>query len=300
MAGEIFYWFFNMSIAASLSGVIVLLIGHIRKLPRRFACVLFVIPFIRMWIPVGLGSKYGLLSLISRFTTRSVAFFDSSFTTTNYIMAANSYFPITYKANVLENVFKISFYVWAVTAAALLAALFILYGATMKQLKNAKHLKDDVYISEYIDSPALYGIIKPRIILPASYEEKELDFVLLHERMHKKRGDNLWRMLAFITATVHWFNPLAWVLLRGYLSAAELACDEAVLAKCGEERKKAYALALVSCEEKKTFFASAFGGAKIRVRIENILSYKKLSALSAVGFTALVLVIMYTLLTNAK
>lgn len=300
MAGEIFYWVFNMSIAASLSGVIVLLIGRIRKLPRRFACVLFVIPFIRMWIPVGLGSKYGLLSLISRFTTRSVAFYGSSFTTTNYIMAANSYFPITYKANVLENVFKISFYVWAVTAAALLIALFILYGATMRQLKNAKHLKDDVYISEYIDSPALYGIIKPRIILPASYEEKELDFVLLHERTHKKRGDNLWRMLAFITASVHWFNPLAWVLLRSYLSAAELACDEAVLAKCGEERKKAYALALVSSEEKKTFFASAFGGAKIRVRIENILSYKKLSALSAVGFTALVLVIMYTLLTNAK
>ena len=300
MAGEIFYWVFNMSIAASLSGIIVLLIGRIRKLPRRFACVLFVIPFIRMWIPVGLGSKYGLLSLISRFTTRSVAFYGSSFTTTNYIMAANSYFPITYKANVLENVFKISFYVWAVTAAALLIALFILYGATMRQLKNAKHLKDDVYISEYIDSPALYGIIKPRIILPASYEEKELDFVLLHERTHKKRGDNLWRMLAFITASVHWFNPFAWVLLRSYLSAAELACDEAVLAKCGEERKKAYALALVSSEEKKTFFASAFGGAKIRVRIENILSYKKLSALSAVGFTALVLVIMYTLLTNAK
>lgn len=300
MAGEILYWVFNMSIAASLSGIIVLLIGRMRKLPRRFACVLFVIPFIRMWIPVGLGSKYGLLSLISRFTTRSVAFYGSSFTTTNYIMAANSYFPITYKANVLENVFKISFYVWAVTAAALLIALFILYGATMRQLKNAKHLKDDVYISEYIDSPALYGIIKPRIILPASYEEKELDFVLLHERTHKKRGDNLWRMLAFITASVHWFNPLAWVLLRSYLSAAELACDEAVLAKCGEERKKAYALALVSSEEKKTFFASAFGGAKIRVRIENILSYKKLSALSAVGFTALVLVIMYTLLTNAK
>lgn len=300
MAGEIFYWVFNMSIAASLSGIIVLLIGRIRKLPRRFECVLFVIPFIRMWIPVGLGSKYGLLSLISRFTTRSVAFYGSSFTTTNYIMAANSYFPITYKANVLENVFKISFYVWAVTAAALLIALFILYGATMRQLKNAKHLKDDVYISEYIDSPALYGIIKPRIILPASYEEKELDFVLLHERTHKKRGDNLWRMLAFITASVHWFNPLSWVLLRSYLSAAELACDEAVLAKCGEERKKAYALALVSSEEKKTFFASAFGGAKIRVRIENILSYKKLSALSAVGFTALVLVIMYTLLTNAK
>ena len=300
MAGEIFYWVFNMSIAASLSGIIVLLIGRIRKLPRRFACVLFVIPFIRMWIPVGLGSKYGLLSLISRFTTRSVAIYGSSFTTTNYIMAANSYFPITYKANVLENVFKISFYVWAVTAAALLIALFILYGATMRQLKNAKHLKDDVYISEYIDSPALYGIIKPRIILPASYEEKELDFVLLHERTHKKRGDNLWRMLAFITASVHWFNPFAWVLLRSYLSAAELACDEAVLAKCGEERKKAYALALVSSEEKKTFFASAFGGAKIRVRIENILSYKKLSALSAVGFTALVLVIMYTLLTNAK
>lgn len=35
--GEIFYWVFNMSIAASIAGLVVLLIGRIRRLPRRIA-----------------------------------------------------------------------------------------------------------------------------------------------------------------------------------------------------------------------------------------------------------------------
>ncbi len=44
---------------------------------------------------------------------------------------------------------------------------------------------------------------------------------------------------------------------------------------------------------------SAFGGAKVRTRIENVLSYKKMTAFSAIGFTLLVMVIIYTLVTNA-
>ena len=46
-------------------------------------------------------------------------------------------------------------------------------------------------------------------------------------------------------------------------------------------------------------FASPFGGAKVRLRVKNILNYRKLSALSVVGFAALVLAIAYVLLTNA-
>gem|GEM_PF-6034021 len=35
------------------------------------------------------------------------------------------------------------------------------------------------------------------------------------------------------------------------------------------------------------------------MRIENVLSYKKMTVVSACGFTILILAIMYTLLTNA-
>jgi beta-lactamase regulating signal transducer with metallopeptidase domain len=79
-----------------------------------------------------------------------------------------------------------------------------------------------------------------------------------------------------------------------------MACDEKVLSKCNDEQKKEYALALIGCAESKSAFVSAFGGAKIRKRINNILSYKKLTWISCVGFGALIAVIAYVLLTNAR
>jgi hypothetical protein len=71
------------------------------------------------------------------------------------------------------------------------------------------------------------------------------------------------------------------------------------LADCTEDDKKAYATALVDCTESRIVFASAFGGAKIRVRVDRILSYKKLSVISIISFTVLAIAIGYVLLTNA-
>ena len=44
---------------------------------------------------------------------------------------------------------------------------------------------------------------------------------------------------------------------------------------------------------------SAFGGAKVRTRIENVLSYKRMTWFAAAGFTVLIVIIIYTLITNA-
>ena len=72
MLGEVFYWLFNMSLAASLVGLIVLGMRAIPRLPRRFACWLWLIPLFRMWIPVGMGSRWSLMTLLSKLTTRTV------------------------------------------------------------------------------------------------------------------------------------------------------------------------------------------------------------------------------------
>ena len=48
MLGEIFYWIFNMSIAATICMVPVLLLRLIKKIPRRIFIWLWLVPFIRM------------------------------------------------------------------------------------------------------------------------------------------------------------------------------------------------------------------------------------------------------------
>ena len=303
MYGELFYWLFNMSIVASITGLVVMLIRRIRRIPRRVVTVLWLIPFLRMWLPIGFGNEYSLMSLISRFATRTVVVYrcgeDKSFSMINCVTAASDYFPITYKVNVLEDVFKICSYIWLAGVGILLAVLCVIYAASIHDVKKSVRLRENIYLSDKIPSPAVYGILRPKIILPASYREGEPQYILMHEKAHIRRADNLKRIIALVTVCLHWFNPFAWLFLKCYLSDLELACDEKVLAVCDEEQKKGYALSLISCAESKSIFASAFGGAKIHTRMENIISYKKMTWLSAVGFTALIAAAAYILLTNA-
>ena len=72
MIGQICYWIFNMSIVASFMGLIVLALRKIRLIPHRVSVFLWLIPFFRMTNPLGLNNPYSLMSLISRFTTKTV------------------------------------------------------------------------------------------------------------------------------------------------------------------------------------------------------------------------------------
>lgn len=303
MLQEVFYWVFNMSIAATITGVIVMLIRLIKKIPRRFTVFLWAIPFLRMTIPLGLSSPYSLMSLLSRITTKTIVVYqptdDMSLSMTNFVMVADSYFPVTYKVNLLENIFNIASVIWVIVFMAITLMLAVIYLTTLHEMKDAKHLHDNIYLSDKITSPAVYGIIKPRIILPTFYVDKDIDLILLHEKMHIRRADNLWRVLVLLIVSAHWFNPLCWVFLRLFLTDIELSCDECVLLKLGDNHSKEYALSLLESKQSANVFTSAFGGAKIKTRIENILSFKKITWISLILFLTLLTAIFYVLLTNA-
>lgn len=292
-----------MSIVASFMGLIVMLLRKIRFIPRRVSVFLWIIPFLRMTVPVGLNSPYSLMSLVSRFTTRTVTVYqpsdDIAFSFSNSIRAAESYSPITYKVNILGMVFSVAGMIWIVVSLALLIALTLIYVSTKNAVADSRHLESNIFFSDKVDSPAVYGIIRPKIIIPGSYKDMELKYIIRHEKTHIKRLDNLWRILGFITASVHWFNPLSWVFLKAFLNDLELACDEMAVSGYDKEERKEYARTLLSCSGSKSLLVSAFGGAKVRTRIENVLSYKKMTAFSALGFALLVVVIIFTLITNA-
>lgn len=302
MPGEVFYWLFNMSIIGSVMGLVVLLVRRLR-IPRRVTVWLWLVPYIRFCVPLGLNSRYSLMTLLSKLTTRTVTVWQPmegmSFSVTNSIMAANGYFPITYKVNMLEGLFNTAGTIWAVIALAVLIALGILYLTTMGEIRRARRIDEGVYVSERVDSPAVYGVLRPRIVLPEGFDESGLEYVLLHERTHIKYADNLWRLLAFAVTALHWFNPLAWLFLKKTLEDIELACDERAIRRLDASARKGYAMALLGYSQSKSVFASAFGGAKLRTRVENVLSYKRMTWASALAFIALAAAIGITLLTNS-
>ncbi len=303
MLQEVFYWIFNMSITAAITGVLVILLRTIKRLPKRITVFLWAIPFLRLTIPFGLNSSYSLMTLLSKITTKTIVVYQPTdgidFSVMNSIMAADTYFPITYKTNILDTIFSVASVVWIIVSLAIILMLVVTFFTTIYEIKDATHLKDNIYLSEKVISPAVYGIIKPKIILPVSYKDRDIELIVLHEKTHIRSLDNLWRIIAFVIVAVHWFNPLSWLFLKWFLADLELSCDERVLTKIGFDRAKDYASSLLESKQGATVFASAFGGAKIRTRIENILSFKKLTWLSLTVFIALIGAIFCVLLTNA-
>jgi len=79
--------------------------------------------------------------------------------------------------------------------------------------------------------PMAWGI-RPRILLPADADEwtdARLRAVLLHELAHVRRRDYLTQLVARLSATINWFNPLVWVAIHRMRVERELACDDQVL-----------------------------------------------------------------------
>ncbi len=303
MLHEMFYWVFNMSIASAIVGIIVMLIRKIKKIPRRFFVLLWCVPFLRMTVPFGFSQPYSLMTLLSKITAKTVTVYEPaegiSFSAMNFVMAAESYSPITYKVDILETVFHISGMIWAVAALALILTFDIIYLATMREMKHAVHFRDNIYLSDRITLPAVYGIINPKIVIPHAYQNKDITYFVMHENAHIRRGDNLWRICGFVIASVHWFNPFAWIFLKLFLNDLELACDECVVRDLEETEIKEYAHCLLDATGNTNVLLSAFGGANIRTRIDNILSFRRMTLVSVAGFSLLIIVIISVLLTNA-
>lgn len=89
------------------------------------------------------------------------------------------------------------------------------------------------------------------------------------------------------------------VFSEKFFADMELACDERVIRKIGDENKNEYAKALIGYSEQKSLFLSAFGGADTKSRVKKILSYKKLTVFSAVLSISIIIFTAVVLLTNA-
>jgi len=314
MLDTVFYFILNMSIASCFVIAALLLIRQIRPLSRRVVYPLWAFAFFRLIVPFTLPTRWSLFNftggLVKRLITIetitqgvvSIPEYDS-FYTMNFIGAAEQYAPIEYRTESLRQVFTTASMVWIIITAAMLLTAIILYMLTRKELTRAVHIKDNLYSSDMLLSPMLSGIIRPKIILPVSLDpdSAECRMILAHEHIHKLRLDNLWRLFGICIACLHWFNPFAWVMLKSFFTDMEQSCDETVISNYNDEERKAYAGTLLRfADEKRLLVSTAFGRSGVKVRIVNVLNYKKLTLAGAVVSTLFLLVITVVLLTNPQ
>ena len=114
-----------------------------------------------------------------------------------------------------------------------------------------------VYTVEGNESPMVVGVLKPAIVLPRQLLEqatgenlpKQLKFVLQHEYNHIQKKDLLIKMLYLIGRTIHWFNPLVYLIESCLNEDIELATDESVTTKLDERQRAAYCLSILEVAE---------------------------------------------------
>jgi beta-lactamase regulating signal transducer with metallopeptidase domain len=87
------------------------------------------------------------------------------------------------------------------------------------------------YVAE-LPAPALFGVLRPTVCLPAGSRDElsdaQLRMILLHEVTHIRRFDGVQAWLLTVVRAVHWFNPVAWLATGRLALYREEACDEAV------------------------------------------------------------------------
>ena len=284
---DIFLGFLNRSLAAGILILAVVLVRlAFKKAPRWLLCALWALAAVRLVCPVSIESVLSLIPSAEPVQPEIIVSAQPAITSgipavdaiVNPPLAAAFTPSPAQSANPLQIWTFVAACVWLAGIAALLLYAAISALRLRLHVRTAVRLEGKVYQSEFVSSPFILGVIRPRIYLPFGLEAGAQAMVLAHERAHLRRGDQLWKPLGYLILTAYWFNPVCWLAYILFCRDIEAACDEKVVRELGEGCKAAYSRALLACSVPKKLITAcplAFGETGVKSRIKSVLNYKK-------------------------
>ena len=185
-------------------------------------------------------------------------------------------------------------YIWLCGCIVLLVRNLFLIWRTKQTVLMAIRRKDNIYESEYISTPFVLGIVRPKIYIPFNLSEQEREYILKHEQYHIRRKDQIIKICAYILCVIYWFQPLIWFAYFVMIRDMEMSCDEYVLKNSKSDIRAAYSTSLLKLATKTEDFNAglpAFGESDIRKRVKNIMKFNaKKKWVSVVAAIAVVIV----------
>lgn len=316
----LFYTVLNMSAVAAIVTVFVVLARLLlKKSPKIFSYILWSAVLFRLLCPVSFSLPFSAVpEIISGgiFTESGIKDFDTK----------NSYAQVNPQENVgagaetgisqntvspSENehpktlweigIFSALSFVWLAGTAAMVLCSISSFAKLKKKLSEAVLLRENIYISDKITTPFVTGIFSPKIYLPISVKEEELEYIILHERCHIKRGDHIVKLISFALLCIHWFNPFIWLAFCLSNRDMEMSCDETVMKKMKEDVRASYSASLLSLSAGRPIISGtplAFGESSVKQRIKNIMKYKKPAVIISVISAILIVVLAVVFIGN--
>ncbi|MEG1883722.1 MAG: M56 family metallopeptidase [Clostridia bacterium] len=310
MLDTLFLQILNMSFTASFVIAFVLLIRLVlQKTSKIFSYALWSVVLFRLVCPFSFESVFSILPTKANPVPTNIGFMQAPQIDTGIPIINDSINAILPEAAPVVSINPLQIWIfsgqilWLLGIAILLIySLVTLYKLTRK-LKGATLLRDHIFLLDNISTAFVLGMVRPKIYLPLSLNNKEQDYILLHEQTHIKRLDHIVKILAFLVLCVHWFNPFVWVAFFAFSKDMELSCDEAVIKTLGNEVKKDYSASLLSIATGKRIVGGtplAFGEGDTKSRIQNVLNYKKPAFWVIVVTTIAVVAVGIGLAANPK
>lgn len=292
----------EMSISGAAMIIVFTLIRAVflHKLPKKSFVLMWEIVIIRLLLPVKIPSITSAFTLTEKLLTPGTIHTNTAAPDAAYV---NGYPEAVPERAMLDvSVWETAWLIGTVIIAAVFISLYIL---SFRKYRFAERVdialpkgirlrrKVEVRLCDGITSPLTYGIVKPVILLPETFDlsdSRRLDCVLTHEMYHIRRFDIIRKIAVIIAVCVHWFDPLVWIMFVLFNRDIELVCDEAVIGKIGREDRKEYALAMIGLLDTKAgIWQNCFSKNALEERIVSISKYKRTNILSAAAAVILTL-----------
>lgn len=313
---------FQNVLTASFHGSIVILVvlllrPLLKKTPKKFLCLLWLLAGIRLLMPFEIQSGLSLQPDVEPQMPQKIAqamYNDRVITEVNPLplpekeFQTNAEIEFMIPANpdsqqmpqnapepeLLIQLDTVAAYLWAAVACCFGLYTLLAYLGLRLQVREAIRLKDNIWECDRIETAFILGFIRPKIYLPMGMSRSNRRHILAHEQTHLEKGDHWIKMVGFVALALHWFNPLVWVAYILLCKDIEMACDERVVQFMDLEERKLYSAALLHCSTNHAHFAAcpvAFGEVSVKERVLSVLNYKKPSFwISMAGILAIIFV----------
>ena len=345
LASPFFDWLLRASVQGAVLVILILLLQAMlrRWLSPRWQSALWLILLVRLALPWSPGSPISLYNWVhlpeKSMSVRPISNAPASpvnLPSTAVTSGIPSGLGPLVSRNMLENekhgyMRWLFFVAWAMGASALLARTMIpslrlsrrMAGHRLvtdqRVLAILEDCKEEMKMHAYlsvieapeVQSPALFGVIRPRLLLPmglsARLTSQELRHVFLHELAHLKRHDVALGWAAALLLSLHWFNPFVWWAAWRMRADRELACDALVFSTVSQGESGAYGRTIVQLLENLTgsrplaSLAGVLEGKSLmKRRITMIAQFKSGSYRSSVFVVLLFALLGCAALTDSK